>query len=94
MEGILKVCSPKISGSGLKVTHVPVSFAFPMVIPKGANEKETRRAVREFVDHYGANGRVLASIQSDRSNPLQGQIAQEELYNYSLEYYNKLYGRG
>ena len=71
-----------------------MSFAFPLVIPKGANEKETRRAVREFVDHYGANGRVLASIQSDRSNPLQGQIAQEELYNYSLEYYNKLYGRG
>ena len=43
---------------------------------------------------YGANGRIMASVQAGRANPLQGQIAREELYQYSLEYYNKLYGRG
>ena len=48
----------------------------------------------EWVDHYGVNGRILASIQADFRDPQQGAIAADELYNYSLAYYNKLYGRG
>ncbi len=70
-----------------------MTFAFPLVIPPEADEQETRRRVREFVDHYGENGRIMASVQAGRANPLQGQIAREELYHYSLEYYNKLYHR-
>ncbi len=71
-----------------------ISFAFPLVIPRDAEEKEIRRTVREFVDHFGGNGRMMAFIQSDYTKPMQGQIAQDELYHYSLEYYNKLYKRG
>ena len=70
-----------------------MTFAFPLVIEPGSTEKEIRRTVDEFVDHFGANGRVMAFIQSDRSDPSQGAIAMDELYNYSLAYYNKLYGR-
>lgn len=71
-----------------------MSFAFPLVIKPGSSEKEIRRTVDEWVDHYGANGRILASIQADFRDPQQGAIAADELYNYSLAYYNKLYGRG
>ena len=71
-----------------------MSFAFPLVIKPGSSEKEIRRTVDEWVDHYGANGRILASIQADFRDPQQGAIAADELYNYSLAFYNKLYGRG
>ena len=70
-----------------------MTFAFPLVIAPGSSEKEIRRTVDEFVDHYGENGRMMAFIQSDFSDPMQGVIAGDELYNYSLSYYNKLYGR-
>lgn len=71
-----------------------MSFAFPLVIEPGSSEQEIRRAVRDFVDHFGENGRIMASIRADMSDPNQTTIACDELYNYSLEYYNKLYGRG
>ena len=37
-----------------------MSFAFPLEIPAGSDEKEIRRRVREFVDHFGSNGRIMA----------------------------------
>ena len=60
---------------------------------KAAKEEEIRRAVRDFVDHFGENGRVMAFIMTDMTDPMQDVIARDELYHYSLEYYNKLYGR-
>ncbi len=71
-----------------------MSFAFPLEIPAGSDEKEIRRRVREFVDHFGGNGRIMASIRTARGDAQAGAIARDELYNYSLAYYNKLYNRG
>ena len=71
-----------------------MSFAFPLVVAPGSSEQEIRRTVDEFVDHFGGNGRIMAFIQADFRDPQQGAIAADELYNYSLAYYNKLYGRG
>ncbi|SFB32760.1 Uroporphyrinogen decarboxylase (URO-D) [Acetitomaculum ruminis DSM 5522] len=70
-----------------------MTFAFPLTIEHGWGEEEIRKATRDFVDHFGENGRVMAFIMTDMSDPKQGEIAHDELYNYSLEYYNKLYGR-
>ena len=70
-----------------------MSFAFDIDIPHGADEQEIRRRVRDFVDHFGGNGRILASIMTDFTDPRQTDIARDELYHYSLEYYNRLYHR-
>ena len=70
-----------------------MTFAFPLNIPHGAKEDEVRRLVRDFVDHFGENGRVMAFIMTDMTDPAQDEIARDELYNYSLEYYNRLYQR-
>lgn len=73
--------------------NTKMSFAFDIDIPHGADEKEIRRIVRDFVDHYGENGRILASVMTDMTDPKQTDIARDELYHYSLEYYNRLYHR-
>ncbi|NLW71119.1 MAG: methyltransferase [Eubacteriaceae bacterium] len=52
-------------------------------------ENEVRKVVRDFVDKYGKNGRVLASVFAPRETPERGKWAREELHNYSLEYYDK-----
>lgn len=70
-----------------------MTFTFPLSIPHGADEAEVRKLVREFVDHYGPKGRVMAWIMTDMSDPKQDIAAKDELYNYSLEFYNKLYNR-
>lgn len=70
-----------------------ISFGFPLMIAHDWKEEEIRRAVRDFVDHFGENGRVMAFIMTDMTDPMQDVIARDELYHYSLEYYNKLYGR-
>jgi hypothetical protein len=73
-----------------------MSFAFPLMLKKDWNEKEVRKAVRDFVDHFGENGRIMCWIMPEEMGPdgaKQDEIARDELYNYSLEYYNKLYGR-
>ena len=57
------------------------------------DEARIRKEVREFVDRFGENGRVMLWIMTDMSKPEQEVIARDELYNYSLQYYNKLYGR-
>ncbi len=67
-----------------------ITFTFPVDIPAGADEQTVREAVRDFVEKYGKNGRIMASIMAP---PEVAEIARDELYNYSLQYYNKLYGR-
>ncbi len=71
-----------------------MTFCFPLVIDPSWKEPEIRKAVREFVDRYGETGRVLAQIATDMHDPKQDEIARDELFNYSLAYYNKLYHRG
>lgn len=71
-----------------------MTFTFPLNIAPGWGEEEIRKAVRDFVDHFGGNGRVMCMIQTDMTDPKQEEIARDELYEYSLSYYNKLYGRG
>lgn len=51
------------------------------------SEEKTRHLVRNFVDEFGGGGRVMAQILS--TNPKVTEIALDELYNYSLEYYRK-----
>ncbi len=70
-----------------------MTYAFGLTIPKGSAEGEIRRRVRDFVDHYGPKGRVMAWLRTDFGDPTQGAIAQDELFHYSYEFYNKLYRR-
>ena len=70
-----------------------MTYAFGLTIPHGADEAEIRQRVRDFVDRYGAKGRVMARIRTDMTDRSQDAIARDELYHYSLEYYNKLYQR-
>ncbi|MBQ9857486.1 MAG: methyltransferase, partial [Oscillospiraceae bacterium] len=68
-----------------------ISFAINLEIPNGTSEEETKKMVHDFVDRYGKTGRTLCWIFAD--DPALKAIATEELYQYSFEYYNKLYGR-
>ena len=70
-----------------------MTFAFWLNIDPKADEPEIRKIIRDFVDHFGAKGRCMPCIMTDMSNPKQSLAAHDELYNYSLEYYNKLYNR-
>ena len=70
-----------------------MTFAFWLNIDPKADETEIRKIIRDFVDHFGAKGRCMPCIMTDMSNPKQSIVAHDELYNYSLEYYNKLYHR-
>ena len=71
-----------------------MTFCFGMEIPHDWKEDEIRKAVRDFVDHYGETGRTMLWIMTDMTDPKQDAVARDELYHYSLEYYNKLYHRG
>jgi len=68
-----------------------ISFAINLEIPNGTSEEDTKKMVHDFVDRYGKTGRTLCWIFAD--DPALKAIATEELYQYSLEFYNKLYGR-
>jgi hypothetical protein len=72
-----------------------MSFAFPLMIGKDAKKKKSRKSVRDFVDHFGANGRDVLAHDGSMGPEMMPQeaIARDELYNYSPNYYNKLYGR-
>lgn len=70
-----------------------MSFTFPLSISKNMDEKGIRKAVKDFVDNYGETGRVMCWIMIEDNDNEKESIARDELYNYSLEYYNKLYGR-
>ena len=69
-----------------------MSFTIPVVVPENGSEAEIRKATRDFVERYGATGRTLALVRfADKK--IQS-IVEDELVNYSHEYYNKLYNRG
>ncbi|MFV0528514.1 MAG: uroporphyrinogen decarboxylase family protein [Lachnospiraceae bacterium] len=70
-----------------------MTFAFFLEIKPEEQEAQIRSRIRDFVDHYGENGRCMPWIMTDMSRPEQDVIARDELYHYSLEYYNKLYHR-
>lgn len=70
-----------------------MAFCFHVEIAPSDTEQEIRRKMRDFVDHFGAKGRCMPWIRTDKSIPEQEIIARDELYNYSLEFYNKQYGR-
>lgn len=72
-----------------------MSFAFsiPGLSEPGLNEEGVRRRVRDFVDTYGETGRVMASIRVKPDMKERAAWARDELYNYSFEYYKKLYNR-
>ncbi len=69
------------------------AFAVPGLDAPGLTEEQVRRAVRDFVDTYGENGRVMAQLRLPPQYADRAAWARDELYNYSLEYYNKLYNR-
>ncbi|QOV20030.1 methyltransferase [Blautia liquoris] len=70
-----------------------MTFSFPITIKQDWSEQKIREGVRDFVDHYGENGRVMAWIMTEPMDAEKEKIARAELYHYSLEYYNKLYQR-
>ena len=70
-----------------------MTFCFSVEISPSDSESEIRCRMRDFVDHFGAKGRCMPWIRTDRTIPEQELIARDELYHYSLEYYNKLYHR-
>jgi len=67
-----------------------MSFTFPLRFKPEDDEATIRSKVRDFVDHFGENGRALCSLGG---KPEQTAIGRDELFNYSFEYYNKLYHR-
>lgn len=72
-----------------------MTFCFWLPLDSAWSEEETRSAVRKFVDDFGAKGRCMPWLMGDMENP-NPQVeawARDELYTYSLDYYNRLYGR-
>lgn len=67
-----------------------MTFAFDMPIAPDATESRIRQQARDFVDRFGAKGRVMCWIMG---TPEQSTIAGDELYTYSSAYYKKLYNR-
>ncbi len=67
-----------------------MTFAFGLNTRNEKDEAGIRDAVRAYVEKYGAKGRWMVRIMD---TPERSRIARDELYRYSLDYYNKLYGR-
>ena len=67
-----------------------ITFTFNISVGADDGEDEIRDKVRAFVERYGGTGRVMASA---RCKPEQTAILRDELYRFSLDYYNKLYHR-
>ena len=53
-----------------------MTFCFSLEIPHDWKEAEIRKAVRDFVDHYGENGRCMAWIMTDMSDPAHRRLQQ------------------
>lgn len=70
-----------------------MTFCFPINIGADWEERQIRAAVRDYVDHFGENGRMMAWLMTESPDPVKEEIARDELYHYSLEYYNRLYHR-
>lgn len=69
-----------------------MTFCFPYEPAVDADEDRIRDEVRSFVDRFGGKGRAMCWIRT--MDPAQDAIARDELYRYSLAYYNEKYGRG
>ena len=67
-----------------------MGFTFNIDILPTDNEQQIREKCDAFVEKYGAKGRIMASAWAA---PEQSAIAADEIYNFSLNYYNKLYNR-
>jgi len=67
-----------------------MTFTFEIPVGKDDDEAKLRDAARAFVERYGATGRVMAHA---RCTPEQSAVLQDEVYRYSLNYYNRLYHR-
>ncbi|NLN98064.1 MAG: methyltransferase [Eubacteriaceae bacterium] len=73
-----------------------LSFSFMLFLKKEWDEEKVRETVRAFVDRFGATGRTMCWIRPEDIGEVgmkQDDIARDELYRYSLNYYNQLYGR-
>ena len=68
-----------------------ITFTFNITLDPADDEATVRDKVREFVERYGGKGRMMAGA---RCTPEQNEIVKDELYTYSLNFYNKLYHRG
>ena len=68
-----------------------ITFGFDVPINTEMSEKEIVASIHEFVERYGANGRVMAWFVPDSIKPELLPMAREELYHYSREYYERLY---
>ena len=67
-----------------------MGFTIPLQIPAEAGEDEIRRLCDDFVDRYGGTGRTFCWPMCP---PDKTEIVYDEIYRYSLQHYNKLYGR-
>ncbi len=74
-------------------TQMTFGFQVQGLDDPGLNDADIRRVIRGFVDTWGETGRVMAMLRVSPDHRDRLPIARDELYNYSLEYYNKLYGR-
>ncbi|MGD9473574.1 MAG: uroporphyrinogen decarboxylase family protein [Eubacteriaceae bacterium] len=70
-----------------------MTFTIPLMLAPGWSEGEIRKAVRGFVDRYGKTGRIMCWIMTDSNDQKAEAIARDELYHYSLDVYNSLFGR-
>jgi len=68
-----------------------MTFCFPIDPEPDWSEEKIRSEVRAFVDHFGDNGRMMCWIRT--FDQKQAAIGRDELYSYSLKYYNEKYGR-
>lgn len=60
-------------------------FAVTGLDKEGITESETRQIIRDFVDNYAPGGKVMAQILG--VDPKITEIALDELYRYSKEFY-------
>ncbi|MBR3276521.1 MAG: methyltransferase [Eubacterium sp.] len=68
-----------------------MTFTIPLPLAANLSEEERNKLIHEFVDRYGETGRMMCALRCE--NMADMPAAQQELVNYSYEYYNKLYNR-
>ena len=68
-----------------------MSFTIPLNIPDGSSEDDVRGFVKEFVDRYCKTGRIFAHTICNDKELLA--FTNEEIFRYSYEVYNRIYGR-
>ena len=68
-----------------------MTWTIPLDLSQIHDAEKAVESVHRFVDRYGETGRVLADIISPDAEILA--LAREELFRYSYDKYNKMYGR-